>query len=81
MRVDLSRGKRRLKHRLMLRLVPLITGYPAPDVLKVLTYRSEIFGACFSALTHETMRGESHWSPGQRELFAAFTSKVNECRF
>ena len=81
MRVVLDPAKRRLKHRFMLRLIPLLSGHPAPDVLRVLTYRSEIFGSPFSALTHETMRGESHWSPGQRELFAAFTSKVSECRF
>jgi hypothetical protein len=27
------------------------------------------------------MRGPSEWSPGERELFAAFTSLLNECHF
>ena len=32
-------------------------------------------------LTHEAMRGPSPWSVGDRELMAAFVSKVNECEF
>jgi len=27
------------------------------------------------------MRGPSDWSIGERELFAAFTSKLNQCVF
>jgi hypothetical protein len=27
------------------------------------------------------MRGPSDWSPGERELFAAFTSLLNQCPF
>jgi len=27
------------------------------------------------------MRGPSEWSPGERELFAGFTSLVNQCPF
>jgi uncharacterized peroxidase-related enzyme len=33
------------------------------------------------ALTHEAMRGPSTWSVGDRELMAAFVSKMNECQF
>jgi len=32
-------------------------------------------------LTHEAMRGASAWSVGDRELMAAFVSKINECAF
>ena len=32
-------------------------------------------------LTHEAMRGPSAWSIGDRELMAAFVSKVNESQF
>jgi uncharacterized peroxidase-related enzyme len=31
--------------------------------------------------THEAMRGPSAWSVGDRELMAAFVSKMNECAF
>jgi len=27
------------------------------------------------------MRGPSEWSVGERELFAAYTSKLNQCVF
>jgi AhpD family alkylhydroperoxidase len=27
------------------------------------------------------MRGPSEWSAGERELFAAFTSQLNQCPF
>jgi uncharacterized peroxidase-related enzyme len=33
------------------------------------------------ALTHEAMRGSSAWSVGDRELMAAYVSKMNECNF
>jgi len=29
----------------------------------------------------DVMRGESEWSPGERELFAGFTSLLNQCPF
>ena len=74
-------GQRKLMHRLKLFMMRVFTGSEAPDVMKTLTYRSDFFGLAFSDLTHEVLRGDSNWSPGQRELFAAFTSKLNECFF
>ena len=31
--------------------------------------------------THALMRGPSEWTVGERELFAAFVSRVNQCPF
>ena len=50
-------------------------------VVKTLLYRPELFGTPFSEELHEVMRGPSDWSPGERELFAAFTSLLNQCPF
>jgi hypothetical protein len=50
-------------------------------VVKTLMYRPELFGQPFSQALHEVMRGPSDWSPGERELFAAFTSQLNQCLF
>jgi hypothetical protein len=50
-------------------------------VVKTLLYRPEMFGTPFSEVLHEAMRGPSDWSPGERELFAAFTSRLNQCLF
>jgi hypothetical protein len=50
-------------------------------VVKTLLYRPELFGLPFSDALDEVMRGESDWSPGERELFAGFTSLLNQCPF
>jgi hypothetical protein len=54
---------------------------PPPDVVKTLHYRPELFGEPFSEALDVVMRGPSDWSAGERELFAAFTSLLNQCPF
>jgi len=56
-------------------------GTEPPDVLKTLHYRPEIFGRPFSDALDLAMRGPSDWSAGERELFAAFVSSLNQCPF
>ena len=56
-------------------------GREPTGVIKTLQYRPEIFGRPFSAALDPAMRGPSPWSPGERELFAAFTSCLNQCPF
>ena len=51
------------------------------DVVRTMRYRSELFGRPFSAALQRVMRGPSDWSPGERELFAAFVSAQNQCVF
>lgn len=53
----------------------------APGVMKTLLYRPEAFGRPYSAAVDRAMRGPSEWSAGERELFAAFTSLLNQCLF
>ena len=48
---------------------------------KTLKYRPEFFGALMSDVFQEVMRGPSEWSIGDRELMAAYVSKVNACDF
>ena len=50
-------------------------------VVKTLLYRPELFGLPFSLALDRVMRGPSDWSAGERELFAAFTSLLNQCPF
>jgi hypothetical protein len=50
-------------------------------VVKTLFYRPELFGQPFSEALDDVMRGPSDWSTGERELFAAFTSLLNQCPF
>ena len=50
-------------------------------VLKTLNYRPALCGRPFSAALDRAMRGPSDWSAGERELFAAFVSSLNQCPF
>jgi hypothetical protein len=51
------------------------------DVVLMLTYRPEVFGEPFSRALQQVMRGDSRWTVAERELFAAFVSAQNGCRF
>lgn len=68
-----QRGRARL-------LVHLLRGR-VPDVLKTMMYRPAFFGRRFARVVHRVMRGPSPWSAGERELFAAYTSRLNQCPF
>ena len=57
------------------------SGREPSGVVKTLLYRPELFGQPFSAELDEVMRGPSDWSAGERELFAGFTSLLNQCPF
>lgn len=56
-------------------------GVEPVGVLKTLYYRPELFGRPFSDALDQAMRGPSDWSDGERELFAAFVSSLNQCPF
>ena len=70
-----------LKRALIFSVVRLTSGFRAPDVVRTLLYRESFFGRPHSRLTQAVMRGPSDWSVGQRELFAAFVSRLNRCQF
>jgi uncharacterized peroxidase-related enzyme len=70
-----------LKHRVMFRMAPLVLGMQASDIMRALLYRPAFFGKGILQLAHAVMRGESEWSVGERELFAAWVSAKNRCRF
>jgi hypothetical protein len=67
--------------KLLFAFIRLVSGSPVPDVVKTLKYRGDYFGTDFSRMVQTLLRGESMWSVGERELFAAYTSRLEECRF
>lgn len=69
-----------LRDKAMLTLMRLMMGH-APGVVRTLMYRKEFFGKPWTALTQRVMRGPSPWTPGEREIFAAFVSRLNRCVF
>jgi uncharacterized peroxidase-related enzyme len=62
-------------------IIRAVSRQPTPEVVKLVMYRPDFFGKHMKAVTHEAMRGPSAWSVGDRELMAAFVSKMNECEF
>jgi hypothetical protein len=70
----------RLRHRLMLGAMRFALG-DVPDVVRTLFYRPELFGRAFGDAVQAVMRGPSDWTVGERELFAAFVSRQNQCSF
>lgn len=57
------------------------SGREPVDVVKTLRYRPDAFGRPFSSALDLAMRGESDWTPAERELFAAFVASLNQCPF
>ena len=74
----LDRGHR-LRTKALLAVIRLVSRQPVVDAVKLALYRPDFYGG--GDLTHEAMRGPSDWSIGDRELMAAFVSKVNESQF
>jgi hypothetical protein len=69
-----------LRDRMMLGVMRVVMGH-APGVVRTLLYRKDFFGHPWSELTQQVMRGPSPWTVGERETFAAFVSRLNQCEF
>jgi len=80
MRLKKVHSGHRLREKAILTIMRLMVGH-APGVVRTLFYRKEFFGQKFSVLTQQVMRGPSPWSVGEREIFAAFVSRLNHCVF
>jgi hypothetical protein len=77
-RVERGQG---IKAKLIFAIIRLTQKRRAPDIARTLMYRPEFLGRFMNEWTHAVMRGPSEWSVAERELFAAFTSKINQCVF
>ena len=67
--------------RALLEMIRERSGREPLGVVKTLLYRADLFGRPFSDALDRAMRGPAEWSAGERELFAAFTSLLNQCPF
>ena len=75
-----ERGER-LADRLLYAAIRVGSGFRAPDVVRTLGHRKAFFGQPHRVHTQAVMRGPSPWTVGERELFAAFVSRLNQCLF
>jgi uncharacterized peroxidase-related enzyme len=67
--------------KLLFGLIGLFSRQPVPDAARLTFYRPDFYGSYSKTLTHEAMRGPSAWSVAERELMAAYVSKINDCPF
>jgi uncharacterized peroxidase-related enzyme len=67
--------------KLLFGVIRLASGRPVPDAAKITFYRPDFYGNHMKQFTQEAMRGGSEWSVGDRELMAAYVSKLNACPF
>lgn len=81
MRIRAIEHRHRLPQRLKLKLIQFLSRRRVPDVVKTILYRPELWGRPMCQWTQAVMRGPSDWTVGERELFAAFTSRLNQCVF
>src|SRR4029077_1887349 len=68
-----------IRAKAMFALIRVFSGHPVVDAVKLAFYRPGFYRG--GGLTQEAMRGPSEWSVADRELMAAFVSKVNETEF
>lgn len=66
---------------LLIGFISKVSGMRLPDAARIVMYHRDFYGKPMTAWTQAAMRGESGWSVGERELFAAMTAKWNSCPF
>jgi hypothetical protein len=79
MRLPIARRLRPLQ-KLLLRASRVIFGV-MPGAIVVMSYRKSYFGTTWAACMQESMRKARHWSIGEIELMASFTSSRNSCAY
>lgn len=67
--------------RLLIRAAERLGRVRFDDVARTSLYRPAFFGRSWLRFTRSLLRGPSDWSPGERELLAAFVSRRNECPY
>ncbi|WP_433574744.1 carboxymuconolactone decarboxylase family protein [Nocardia brasiliensis] len=81
MRLDVLDNGYGLGTKLLFTVIRTFSGQPLPDAAKLVYYRPDFYGTLAKEFTQLAMRGPSPWSVADRELMAAYVSKVNETAF
>jgi len=81
MRLERVQSRRPLRYHFLVALLTLKHRVRVPDVIRALCYRREFFGSPYDRWIQSILRGPSTWSVWERELMAAFTSRLNQCLF
>ena len=80
MRLALLHDGHRPLQKFFLAIIRGLVGH-VPGPIATMSYRSELWGKQFAGCLQDAMRGPSPWTVGERELFAAFVSNLNQCLY
>ena len=80
MRLDLLHHGHRPLQKAQLWIIEKLVGR-VPGPIALFSYRRHFFGKAITDCFTEALRGPSVWTVGEREIFAAFVSKLNQCPF
>jgi hypothetical protein len=81
MRLSILENGLRPTQKLILGIFKTLSRGLVPGPLLVLSYRRELCGKYLAACYQEGMREATEWSVSEVEIFAAFVSKLNSCRY
>ena len=81
MRLKRVQSRRPLRYHFLVAWLTLKHRVRVPDVIRTICYRRELFGASYDRWIQAILRGPSPWSVWERELMAAFVSRLNQCLF
>src|SRR5262249_55962515 len=81
MRLQAVERGHRLPQKVIIAVIRLTSGERGGGIIRTNFYPPEVFGPALRAWTQAVMRGPSPWNVWERELFAAFVSHLNKCRF
>jgi len=81
MRLEVLDRGHTLTKKALLAFIAAVSRMPVQDVVKLLLYRPEFFGASMNEIFQAAMRGPSEWSLAEREMMASYVSKTNDCEF
>lgn len=76
----LEEGHAPLKN-LLFRFIASMSEGHVPGPIATMSYRRDFFGKYFAQCIQEAMRDAQEWSLGEVELFAAFVSQLNKCKY
>jgi hypothetical protein len=80
MRLQILHHGHRPLQKLQLKIIGALIGQ-VPGPIAAMSYRRGLFGRWMSECFVESMQQAKHWSRGETELFAAFVSDLNRCRY
>lgn len=80
MRLTILTEKLSWAQRLQLRLIKGMIGHEVGPIA-MQSYHPDFFGRPFNECVAEALRGTTFWTKAEAELFAAFVSRQNGCRY